>query len=114
MVQTKRRDEILKEDKWKVEKIYKDIESWKKDFEKLKSMAPKLSEYAGKLFEGKKLLEYFKLDEEVSRLAGKLAIFAHMKNDEDTANPTFQVLRDKIYAYSAEIKSMEAFLFLKY
>ncbi|AZV59071.1 oligoendopeptidase F [Clostridium sp. AWRP] len=109
MVQTKRRDEILKEDKWQVERIYKDIESWKKDFEKLKSMAPKLSEYAGKLSEGKKLLEYFKLDEEVSRLAGKLAIFAHMKNDEDTANPTFQVLRDKIYAYGAEIKSMEAF-----
>ncbi|EET87781.1 Oligopeptidase F [Clostridium carboxidivorans P7] len=109
MAQIKKRDEISQQDKWKVEKIYENVESWEKDFEKLKSMAPKLNEYAGKLSKGEKLLEYFKLDEEVSRLAGKLAIFAHMKSDEDTANPAFQVLRDKIYAYSAEIQSMGAF-----
>ncbi|AKA68657.1 oligoendopeptidase F [Clostridium scatologenes] len=109
MAQIKKRNEISQQDKWKVEKIYKNVESWEKDFEKLKSMTPKLSEYAGRLSKGEKLLEYFKLDEEISRLAGKLAIFAHMKSDEDTANPTFQVLRDKIYAYSAEIQSMEAF-----
>lgn len=109
MAQIKKRNEISQQDKWKVEKIYKNVESWEKDFEKLKSMTPKLSEYAGRLSKGEKLLEYFKLDEEISRLAGKLAIFAHMKSDEDTANPTFQVLRDKIYAYSAEIQSVEAF-----
>ncbi|NMM62839.1 oligoendopeptidase F [Clostridium sp. P21] len=109
MSQIKKRDEILQEDKWKVEKIYKDIESFEADFKKLKGVAPKLCEYAGKLSDGEKLLEYFKLDEEVSRLAGKLAIFAHMKNDEDTANPTFQVLKDKIFEYNAEIQSMQAF-----
>jgi oligoendopeptidase F len=105
----KKRDEILAKDKWKVEKIYKDIKSWEKDFEELKVMAPKVSQYEGKLKDGEKLLQYFKLDEEISRLEGKLAVFAHMKNDEDTANATFQVLKDKIYTYAAEIKAMESF-----
>ncbi len=105
----KKRDEILEKDKWKVEKIYKDIKNWENDFEELKAMAPKVSEYEGKLKEGEKLLQYFKLDEKISRLEGKLAVFAHMKNDEDTTNATFQVLKGKIDAYDAEIKTMKSF-----
>lgn len=109
MGQIKRREEIPKEYKWNIEKIYKDVEAWKEDFEKLKIEAPKLSEYTGKLSDGKVLLECLQKQEEVSRLLGKLMIFAHMKNDEDTANPDFQVLKDRIYEYSAEVESIEAF-----
>ena len=72
-------------------------------------MVPQISNYVEKLNDGKQLLEYLKLEEKVSRLAGKLAVYAHLRSDEDTANPTFQALRDKIYTYFAEIQSMQAF-----
>ncbi len=105
----KTREEISEQYKWKVDKIYEDLESWEKDFKELKSLAPKLCEYEGKLVQGEMLLEYFNLDEKVSRLTGRLAVYAHMKSDEDTANPTFQIIKDKIFAYVAEIRSMQAF-----
>lgn len=112
MAETKKlktREQIDQRYKWKVEKIYENIDAWEEDFKRLKDMAPELTSYSGKLMEGKELLNYMKLDEEVSRLAGKLAVYAHLKNDEDTANPTYQALRDKIYSYFAELKSMQSF-----
>ncbi|MDW8801422.1 oligoendopeptidase F [Clostridium sp. A1-XYC3] len=112
MAETKKlktREQIDQKYKWKVEKIYENIDAWEEDFKRLKDMAPELTSYSGKLMEGKELLNYMKLDEEVSRLAGKLAVYAHLKNDEDTANPTYQALRDKIYSYFAELKSMQSF-----
>lgn len=105
----KTREEIPQEYKWKVDKIYENVEQWEKDFENLKSIVPEISNYVGKLGEGKHLLEYLKLDEKVSRLAGKLAVYAHLKSDENTANSTYQALRDKIFTYIAEIGSAQAF-----
>ena len=105
----KTRDEIEQQYKWNVEKIYENNNDWEKDFNELKDMVPQLSNYVEKLNDGKQLLEYLKLEEKVSRLAGKLAVYAHLRSDEDTANPTFQALRDKIYAYFAEIQSIQAF-----
>lgn len=105
----KTREQIEQQYKWKVEKIYQNIDEWEKDFKSLKDIAPELTSYSGKLAEGKELLNYFKLDEKISRLAGKLAVYAHLRSDEDTANHTYQALRDKIYSYFAELKSMQSF-----
>lgn len=105
----KTRDEIPQEHKWMVEKIYENIDVWERDFKALKDMALDIISYSGKLGDGKELLQYLKLDEKVSRLAGKLAVYAHLRSDEDTANPTYQALRDKVYAYFAELKSMQSF-----
>ncbi|MBV7273618.1 oligoendopeptidase F [Clostridiaceae bacterium UIB06] len=105
----KTREEIPQEYKWKVDKIYENVEQWEKDFENLKTIVLKISNYVGKLGEGKHLLEYLRLDEKISRLAGKLAVYAHLKSDENTANSTYQALRDKIFTYIAEIGSAQAF-----
>lgn len=105
----KKREDIPQQDKWKVEKIYENTDMWEKDFQTLKDMVPELLKYVGKLEDGKKLLQYLKLDEKISRLAGKLAVYAHLRSDEDTTNTKFQGLRDKIYAYIAEISSAQAF-----
>ncbi|MBC2581883.1 oligoendopeptidase F [Clostridium sp. DJ247] len=105
----KTRDEISEDFKWNVEKIYESISLWEEDFQNLKNLTPEISKYSGKLGDGKELLEYLKLDEKVSRLAGKLAVYAHMRSDEDTANPQFQSLKDRIFAYIAELKSIGSF-----
>jgi oligoendopeptidase F len=105
----KTREEILESYKWNVEKIYKSIKEWENDFDSLKSMVPELSKFQGKMGEAKELLHYLKLNEEISRLFEKLAVFAHLRADEDTTNTAFQILKDKIFTYLAKLKSTQAF-----
>lgn len=105
----KLRTEISSEDKWVVEKIYKDSEQWNVDFNNLKSKAEDIKKYPGKLSDSHELLNYLKLSEEISRQAEKLFIYAHLKFDEDTSNNDYQTLRDKIDSYLAELRSYEAF-----
>lgn len=105
----KLRDEISDEYKWKVDKIYIDTENWEKDFKALKELVPELTKFQGKLGIGSELLEYLKLDEKVSRLAEKLAVYANLKSDENTANTKYQSLKSKIFSYISEIRSAGAF-----
>lgn len=105
----KRREEISKEDRWDIEKIYSNTEDWEKDFGRLKEMAPKIKEFQGKLSDAKELLNFLKLDEEISRLADKLLVYSFLKADEDTANNANQAVKNKIEAYSAELAAMSAF-----
>jgi oligoendopeptidase F len=105
----KLRTEINSEDKWVVEKIYKNNEQWNADFNSLKSKADEIKKYPGKLSDAYELLNYLKLSEEISRQSEKLFIYAHLKFDEDTSNNEYQTLRDKIDSYLAELRSYEAF-----
>lgn len=105
----KRREEILEADRWGIEKIYKNKEEWEKDFLKLKNEALKLKNFQGKLNDSKELLNFLKLDEEISRIADKLFIYASLKSDEDTSNNTNQSLKNKMQSYAAELSAMESF-----
>ena len=105
----KSRDEIKKEDKWKIEKIYSSNNEWENDFEKLKKDAPKIVEYRGKLNDPKVILEYLKETEKNSRLAEKLYVYAHLKSDEDTTNNENQARMSKIDSYMAEFSSYSAY-----
>jgi len=109
MNELKKREEIKEEFKWKVEKIYTNIEAWEKDFQELKSEAIKLKDYSGKLTNGEIILEYFKVNEKISRKAENLYVYAHLKSDEDTSNPIYQSLMSKIDIYMAEFASYTAF-----
>ncbi|WP_138207420.1 oligoendopeptidase F [Haloimpatiens lingqiaonensis] len=105
----KSRDEVSDKYKWDIKKVYETLEEWEKDFNILKEKAPKLSSYSGKLSDGHNLLEFLKLQEEVSRLLEKLYVYAHLRSDEDTGNNTFQGLKNRIDSYLAEVMSFGAF-----
>lgn len=109
MIELRKREEIDDKFKWRVDKIYKNIDEWEKDFALLKKEAPALKDFAGKLKDINKLLEYLKLDEKYSRLAEKLYIYAHLRSDEDTSNNTFQSLMSRIDIYMAEFSSYTSF-----
>lgn len=105
----KKREEIKEEFKWKLNKVYASLEDWEKDFEKLKKESIKLKDFQGKLSDKDKILEYLKLNEEISRLAEKLYVYAHMKSDEDTTNQKNQGIMNKVDAFMAELGSYTAF-----
>ena len=109
MSELKKREEIDDKYKWKIDKVYKNIADWEKDFEDLKKEAVKLKEFNGKLNNGETILEYLKLNEKISRKAEILYIYAHLKCDEDTSNSTFQSLMSKIDIYMAEFSSYTAY-----
>jgi oligoendopeptidase F len=106
---TKTRAEIEYGDKWNIDKIYTNNEEWEKDFSKIKEMAPQLKDFQGKLSNGKELLKYLKLSEEISRLAEKVFMYAHLRSDEDTTNSTFLTLKNKVDPFMAELGSYQAF-----
>ena len=109
MSELKKREEIDDKYKWKIDKVYKSIEDFEKDFEEVKKEAVKLQDYSGKLTNGETILEYLKLNEKVSRKVENLFIYAHLKSDEDTSNATYQALMSKRDIYMAEFSSYTAF-----
>lgn len=105
----KTRDEIDSMYKWNVEKLYKDSEAWEEDFKILKSKAPEMKRFAGSLGNAEDLLGFLESNIEVSRLLDKLLVYAHLRGDEDTAKAEFQVLKNKVDSYAAEVSSSTAF-----
>lgn len=105
----KTRDEIASSDKWAVGKIYRNTADWETDFSHLKTKAESLSDFSGTLQNADQLLSCFRLMETVNRLAEKLATYAFLRADEDTANPEFIALKSKITDYSSELMAKEAF-----
>lgn len=104
-----KRNEIKESDKWKIDAIYKSIEQWNEDFEKLKKQSQEISKYVGKLNNAEILYNFIEESEEINRLAEKLYVYAHLRNDEDKTNAEFQALTGKIDTYFAELKSAMAF-----
>ena len=108
-IKEKTRSQILDEYKWRTDKIYKDNNQWESDFKILKEKSPKIISFQGKLNQAEELLSYFEKSEIINRLAEKLLMYAHLRSDEDTSNTEFQILKDKIDGYIAEVKGHQAF-----
>lgn len=105
----KTRDEIDSTFKWKVDKMYTNSEAWEEDLKILKLKAPKMESFSGKLGKAEELLSFLESNVEIERLLDKLLVYAHLRSDEDTAKAEFQVLKNKIDAYGAEVSSVTAF-----
>ena len=105
----KTRDEIDNMYKWNVQKMYKSSAAWEEDFEILKSKAPEMQRFSGKLGTAEELLSFLESNVEIERLLDKLLVYAHLRGDEDTAKAEFQVLKNKIDSYAAEVSSVTAF-----
>ncbi|MGL4654817.1 MAG: oligoendopeptidase F, partial [Sarcina sp.] len=108
-IKLKKRSEIEEKYKWKVSKMYIDVEAWNKEFEELKSEAIKLKDFDGQLKSKDGLLGYMHLYEKLARKLKKLYVYASMRNDEDTANTEFQALSAKIEGFYAEFLSYISF-----
>ena len=106
----KKREEIQERDKWTVNEIYSSDEAWEKEYKELQEEAPKLKGFEGKLGDGKTLIEYFEVNEKISRKAEKIYVYAHLRSDEDTSNTTYQAMMNKIDAYMAEYATYTAYV----
>lgn len=79
-----KRSEVKQKYKWAIEDIYPSDEAWEKDYKKAAGKIA-FSSYAGKLGDKDLLLKYFKDTDEFEKLAERLAVYAHMRHDEDAS-----------------------------
>ena len=88
------RSEVPEELTWDLERVYQSIEDWKKDQQKLEQ---KLAEFRRAKDQMKAGAEEFLTVIEhyikIMRIYEKLAVFASMKNDQDTTNSKYQELQ---------------------
>ncbi len=105
------RQEIAAENKWSIEDIYATDELWEADYAKAKSFAEKMATYKGLLStSSEKLLEYMKLDDELSVLLDSLVNYAQRKNDEDTRVAKYQDMVSRVEMLYVEIAGAASFV----
>jgi oligoendopeptidase F len=77
---TKLREDVNEEDKWNLELIYENIDSYNKDYEKLEKMLPVLEEDCNNLLESSKdFAKYYEDVSEFLRLIDNLNLKRYLK-----------------------------------
>ncbi|AIQ46415.1 oligopeptidase PepB [Paenibacillus sp. FSL R7-0273] len=102
MEQLLKRSEVPAENRWKLEDMFASQEQWDKEYNEAKALIKKASAFQGKLDSADELKGCFELDDELSQLTERLYVYAHMRQDEDTAAPTYQALTQKAKKLSVE------------
>lgn len=105
------RKEIEEEYKWNLEDIYNTDEEWEEAFKKVKELLEKVEDYKGKLTaSGKDLLNGLELIMEIQEIVSRLYAYAHMRQDEDTNNQTYQALYNRAQGLYNEVSSATSFM----
>ena len=103
-----KRSEVKEQYKWKTDDIFASDELWEESFaEAEKSLS--FSHFAGKLNNSDTLLEFFKADDKFSIALEKLAIYANLRRDEDTAVSKYGAYYAKICALYSKYSTEQAF-----
>ena len=90
------RENVPKEYTWALEDLYASTDEWKKDMEKMKAFVPQITSFQGRLGESSKaLLDFLKLQDEITILIDSFANYSFRKADEDTKNTTWQGYKDQ-------------------
>lgn len=105
-----KRGEVPKEYTWAIEDLYANDEDWKKDLEKIKGMLPQIEAFQGKLGENAdSLLDFLKLQDEITVLLDRFANYSLRRADEDTKNTTYQGFKDQTNGICVAIASALSF-----
>ncbi|HLO01710.1 MAG TPA: oligoendopeptidase F [Symbiobacteriaceae bacterium] len=106
-----KRSEVKQEHTWDLEAIYANASAWEADFSKVEAMIPALSAFHGKLGEsGATLLSALQQRDEIYLLFSQVAVYAHMKRDEDNSNPASQALMEKVTSLGAQIGAVASYM----
>lgn len=92
----KSREEMNEIYTWDLTSMYANDAAQEADAEAVKAMFPKLAEFSGKLAEGPEVLaDALDLIGETARKMSNVYVYAHLKNDQDATNSTYQEMYAK-------------------
>lgn len=95
MEQLPKRSEVPAENRWKLEDMFASEKQWDAEYKEVKELITSAASFQGKLDSPDALKECFELDDKLSLLTERLYVYAHMRQDEDTAAPKYQALSSK-------------------
>lgn len=106
-----KREDIPVEETWNLEAIYPSVEAWENAFQKVKDLIAEAEQFKGKIGDSADTLyALLQKQDEITELLYKVYVYAHMKNDENTADATFQALHDRAGNLAAVAGSKIAFV----
>ncbi|AOZ95670.1 oligoendopeptidase F [Butyrivibrio hungatei] len=106
-----KREEVAKELTWRLEDIYDDESKWESELNKVNELADKFASYQGKISkDSKSLLEVSKLAEEVELYLDRVYGYAHMREDQDTANSKYQGMKQRALSTYMAVSEKSAFI----
>lgn len=105
------RADVAAENKWSINDIYASDEAWENDYIKAQSFAEKISSYNGELCQSaSKLLEYLKMDDELTLVFDSLINYAQRKGDEDTRVSKYQDMCSRLEMLYVSIAGAASFV----
>jgi len=108
--QLKLRSQIAEEYKWRLEDIFPDDAHWEKTFQWLRDRLPELAQFNGNFTQTPaQLVQFLEKMHTAEEALGKLFAYAHMRNDEDKSNPTYQKLYDRARQLLVEYQQTVSF-----
>ncbi len=106
-----KRSEVAEELTWRLEDIYADESAWEQDIPKAQSKADGIAALAGKLAESaENLYKALCLYEEGVDIMMKVYKYAHMRFDQDTADPKYQAMDQKAMTAMVQLEEKTSFL----
>ena len=108
-VRSRKRGEIPDRFKWNLGDIFPDWETWENAYKRLDSGIERYAALKGTLAQGtEKLLEAFKLSEELGQLAYRVWYFPSLRYDEDQRDNTVNAKRQQVQILFARWKQAES------
>ena len=105
-----KRSEVDSASCWCVTDIFPSDEAWSQAFEACQSLPKEAAAYQGRLGgSAQTLLEYLELMEKTGVQVESLFVYAMLRHDEDTANPTYQAMRGRCMSFLTRLNSASAF-----
>ena len=103
------RDQINKNDKWRLEDIFQSDKDWETEFTRIKNEIPKLARLKSSLTSGANLLNAIYKIHTAEEAIGKLYSYAHMRNDEDKTLTKHQEQYDRMGGLLVEFNEAVSF-----
>ena len=98
------RSAVNTEDTWDISSLYADETTWEDDFARVGAMLPEMEQLQGTLHAGPvALVRVFQTQENVSKLAERVLVYAALRADEDTGNAHFQSLDERANTLIAQV-----------
>lgn len=111
MERVPQRSEVSEDNKWRISDIYASDEAWEKDLGRAGEFAEKISGYKGQICaSAEKLLEYLRLDDDLSLLFDSLINYAQRKSDEDTRVAKYQEMCGRLEMLYVRIADASAYV----
>ena len=106
-----RRDQMPAEYTWDLGLIYADTAAWEADVARIEALLPGLAALQGTLTQGAgQLLQALTLSDEVTKILYQLYVYASMRNDSDSTDPSGQALDERAGSLVARISAALAFI----